>query len=105
MDIKKNIYPDLARHGFGISHETSTVRIGELTYESPIHLWENSSLYGPCSIGAYLYFSQRLSPYNSYGASLKMGLIQITSSPYFAQAIQNFLANVNARAVIIKYPL
>lgn len=64
MDIKKNIYPDLARHGFVISSETSTVRIGDLTYESPIHLWENSSLYGPCSIGAYSYMNRFAMFYN-----------------------------------------
>ena len=57
MDIQKNIYPDLARHGFGISSDTSTVRVDQLTYESPIHLWENSILYGPCSIGAYSYMN------------------------------------------------
>ena len=58
MDIQRNIYPDLARHGFGISAETNTVRVDQLTYESPIHLWENSTLYGPCSIGAYSYMNR-----------------------------------------------
>lgn len=64
MDITSNLYPDLARYGLEISKETSTVRIGHLIFESPIHLWENSSFYGPCSIGAFSYINRFSMFYN-----------------------------------------
>jgi acetyltransferase-like isoleucine patch superfamily enzyme len=58
MDITSNIYQDLRKYGVLIASETSTVRVRELKFESPIKIWENNSLYGQCSLGAFSYINR-----------------------------------------------
>jgi acetyltransferase-like isoleucine patch superfamily enzyme len=68
MDIPRNQYDALAQHGFYLTPETDSIKVVELLYESPIRLWENSSLYGRSSIGAYSYINK-----NFCAANIQIG--------------------------------